>query len=285
MPSLDLPRLKRLARRAALGLLAAAVALVALSAARASLYDVDRLAREAPRGTALMRARAAAAGRAGRAWHPRQTWVPYERISPLLRRAVLTAEDAAFYRHGGLDWTELKAAACRDLEERRVVRGGSTITQQLAKNLYLGDRRPLTRKLTEVFLALRMERALSKRRIFELYLNLIEWGDGIFGAEAAARHYFGVSAAELSPRQATLLAAVIINPRRYSVLDPPRRIERRVRMIAGRLHRRGALDDAQYARALGLPPPAAAPDSGAAAAPDSGAGVAPVGPLSPPASP
>jgi monofunctional biosynthetic peptidoglycan transglycosylase len=249
------------------------VALVVLSAVHAGLYDVDRLAREAPRRTALMRARAAAARRAGRAWRPRQTWVAYERVSPLLRRAVLTAEDAAFYRHGGLDWNEIRAAARRDLEERRVVRGGSTITQQLARNLYLGDRRTPTRKLTEVFLALRMERALSKRRIFELYLNLIEWGDGVFGAEAAARHYFGVSAAELSPRQATLLAAVIINPRRYSVLAPSRRIERRVRMIAGRMHRRGALDDAQYAQALGLPPPAP-PDS-----------AAPAEPLSPPASP
>jgi len=246
MPSLDLPRLKRLARRAALGLLAAAVALVALSAARASLYDVDRLAREAPRGTALMRARAAAAGRAGRAWHPRQTWVPYERISPLLRRAVLTAEDAAFYRHGGLDWTELKAAACRDLEERRVVRGGSTITQQLAKNLYLGDRRTLTRKLTEVFLALRMERALSKRRIFELYLNLIEWGDGIFGAEAAARHYYGKPASALSSMEAARLATVLPNPIRFNPLSDQKYVTFRANLIHSIMVRRGiAIEDFQ----------------------------------------
>jgi monofunctional glycosyltransferase len=278
--------MKRALVRAAIALSAAAVALAVLSAARAGLYDVDRLAREVPQRTALMRARSAAARRAGRAWRPRQAWVPYERISPLLRHAVLTAEDAAFYQHGGLDWSELRAAARRDLEERRVVRGGSTITQQLAKNLYLGDRRTVTRKLTEVFVALRMERALSKRRIFELYLNLIEWGDGVFGAEAAARHYFGVSAADLSPRQATLLAAVIINPRRFSVLAPSRRIERRVRMIAGRMHRRGALDDAQYAQALGLPPPAP-PDSAAPGAPDTAVARAGAvgGPLSPPASP
>jgi monofunctional glycosyltransferase len=282
--------MKRTARPAALFVIAACVALVALSAVRAGLYDVDRLAREVPRRTALMRARAVAAERAGRAWSPHQVWVPYERISPLLRRAVLTAEDDAFYQHGGLDWNELKAAARRDLEERRAVRGGSTITQQLAKNLYLGDQRTLTRKLTEVFLALRMERALSKHRIFELYLNLIEWGDGVFGAEAAARHYFGVPAAALSPRQAALLAAVIINPRRYSALAPSRRIERRVRMIAGRMHRRGALDDAQYAQALGLPPTAPA-DSSAPAGPDSlaapgaDAGGTPRDPLSPPAPP
>ena len=259
-------------------LLGACVALAALSAARAGLYDVARLARAVPARTAIMLEREAAAARAGRPWRMRHTWVPYDRISPLLRRAVLTAEDDAFYQHGGLDWSELRAAARRDLEERRVVRGGSTITQQLAKNLFLGDGRTVTRKLTEVFLALRMERTLSKRRIFELYLNLIEWGDGVFGAEAAARRYFGVSAADLSPRQALLLAAVIINPHRYSVLDPPRRIERRVRMIASRMRRRGALDQAQYDQALGLPPPAP-PDSGATAGDSLGA------PLSPPATP
>lgn len=259
-------------------LLAAGVALVALSAARAGLYDVARLARAVPRRTAIMIEREATAAQRGRPWRVRQTWVPYDRISPLLRRAVLTAEDDAFYQHGGLDWSELRAAARRDLEERRVVRGGSTITQQLAKNLFLGSHRTVTRKLTEVLLALRMERTLSKRRIFELYLNLIEWGDGVFGAEAAARHYFGVPASDLSPRQALLLAAVIINPRRYPVLDPPRRIERRVRMIASRMHRRGALDQAQYDQALGLPPPVP-PDS--AALPGDSLDA----PLSPPATP
>ena len=238
-------------------------ALTALSAARAGLHDVAALARRAPRRTALMRQRAAEAARKGRAFGVSQVWTPYDRISPLLRRAVLVAEDDAFYQHGGLDWNELKAAARRNLEERRVVRGGSTITQQLAKNLFLGDRRTLTRKLTEVFLAMRMERALGKRRIFELYLNQIEWGDGVFGAEAAARRYFGVSAADLAPRQAVLLAAVIINPRRYSVVEPSRRIERRVRMIASRLRRRGVLSEAQYAEAVGLRPPPPAPDSGA----------------------
>jgi monofunctional biosynthetic peptidoglycan transglycosylase len=264
---------------AAVLLLAACAVLVALSAARAGLFDVARLAHAVPGRTALMRQREAAAARRGRSWHLRRTWVPYERISPLLRRAVLTAEDDAFYQHGGLDWSELQAAARRDLEQRRVVRGGSTITQQLARNVYLGDERTLTRKLTEVFLALRMERALSKRRIFELYLNLIEWGDGVFGAEAAAQRWFGVPAAELSPRQALLLAAVIINPHRYSVLEPSRRIERRVRMIAGRMRRRGALDETQYREALGLPPPAMPGDP--AAAPADSAGTA----LSPPAIP
>ena len=105
-----------------------------------------------------------------------------------------------------------------------------------------------------MFLALRLEKALSKRRIFELYLNEIEWGDGVFGAEAAAQRYFGVSAADLDARQATLLAAVIINPRKYSPLAPSRRIERRVHIIASRLHARGALDDQQYQLAIGQAP-------------------------------
>ena len=248
--------MKRLLLAVALLLALGLGGLAAWSAARAGLYDVASLARREPRRTALMRQRAAQAARHGRPYSVAQIWAPYERVSPLLRRAVLVAEDDAFYEHGGLDWDEMAAAARRDLEARHVVRGGSTITQQLAKNVYLGDERTITRKFTEMFLAMRMERLLSKRRIFELYLNLIEWGDGVFGAEAAARRYFGVHAADLSPRQALLLAAVIINPRRFSVLDPPRRIERRVRMIASCLRRRGFLDPTQYAEAIGAPPPA-----------------------------
>lgn len=124
-----------------------------------------------------------------------------------------------------------------------------------------------------------MERTLSKRCIFELYLNLIEWDDGVFGAEAAERQYFGVSTTDLSPRQALPLAAVIINPHRYPVLDPPRRIERRVRMIASRMRRRRALDHTQRDQVPGLPPPAPSPDSTAAPGDPLGA------PLSPPATP
>src|SRR5262245_693677 len=111
---------------------------------------------------------------------------------PCSGRAVLTAEDDAFFVHGGLDWNEIEASARVNLEKRRLVRGGSTITQQLARNLYLGNQRTPTRKLAEIFLAYRLERALDKRRIFELYLNLIEWGEGTFGIEAAARRYYNV---------------------------------------------------------------------------------------------
>lgn len=237
-----------------LGLVAIA-GFVGWCAARAWTYPVDDLARRAPERTALMRQREREARERGVALRIDRRWVPYDRISPLLRRAVLVAEDDAFFSHGGLDWNEIQASAKANIEKRRIVRGGSTITQQLAKNLFLGDRRTPDRKLIELFVAFRLERALTKRRILELYLNLIEWGDGIFGAEAAARRHFGVSAAGLSPRQAGLLAAVIINPRRYSPKQPTRRIEKRVRTIASRLKRRGVLDGEQYRRMIGAPEP------------------------------
>ena len=231
-----------------------AAGLVAYAWVRASLCPVEALMSRAPRRTALMRQRAAEAERAGLPYRIDQRWVSYEGVSPLLRRAILIAEDDAFYTHGGLDWNEIRAAAGTNLKKRRLVRGGSTITQQLARNLFLGDSKSPQRKLTEVFVTLRLERALSKRRIFELYLNLIEWGDGIFGAEAASRRYFDVPASRLDERQAILLAAVIINPRRYSPLHPPRRIEQRVRIIAARLLKRGFLTEDQYLTAVGRPP-------------------------------
>ena len=231
------------------------VAWLTFAALDAEGVDVLALRNHVPRPTAIMLERAREAQQAGRAFVPEQQWVSYDDVSPLLRRAVLVAEDDAFFSHSGLDWNEIRASARRDLAAGRVVRGGSTITQQLAKNLYLGDERSLARKFKEMILAVRMERALGKRRIFELYLNEIEWGDGVFGIEAAARRDFGVSASALNPRQAVLLAAVIINPRRYSTISPEPRIQRRAGIIASRLHRRGALDDREYQLALGVTPP------------------------------
>jgi monofunctional biosynthetic peptidoglycan transglycosylase len=231
-----------------------AVGFLVVLAASTGLPSVDDLARTTPRHTALMRARAAEALRRGRPFAVDERWISYDRISPLLRRAVLIAEDDAFFSHDGLDWNEIRESARVNLARGRVVRGGSTITQQLAKNLYLGEERTLLRKLREILLARRLERTLSKRRIFELYLNLIEWGDGVFGAEAAARRHFGTSASDLTPRQAALLAAVIINPRRFSPVDPAPRIEKRMRMILGRMRRRGFLSEEEYQVALGRAP-------------------------------
>ena len=234
-------------------LLALIAALVAWCWVDAQRYDLAGLERKTPRRTALMVQREREARAKGRTPRFDQRTVSYSRIAPVLRRAVLVAEDDAFFQHDGLDWNEIQASARRNWEERRVARGGSTVTQQLARNLFLGTARTPTRKLTEVFVATRLEQALSKRRIFEIYLNVIEWGDGIYGIEAASRRYFGVPASALNPRQAVLLAAVIINPRRYSVLDPPRRIEARARMIARRLHRRGLLDERDFRIALNEP--------------------------------
>jgi len=231
-----------------------AVALVAWAFVRTQAFDVEALARRNPGRTAVMRQREREAAAHGRPYHEARVWVPYGQVSPHLRRAVLVAEDDAFFSHDGLDWNEIRESARHDLRTGRLARGGSTITQQLAKNLWLGTARTPMRKLEEMFLAVRLERALTKKRIFELYLNVIEWGDGVYGCEAAARRWFGTSAAALDARQSVRLAAVIINPRRFSPLEPPRRIERRIRTIATRLKRRGDLSEADWRSVLGLPP-------------------------------
>lgn len=141
--------------------------------------------------------------------------VEYDRISNWLKRAVVAAEDARFMDHGGIDWTALQKAMEENREAGGVVRGGSTITQQLAKNLFLSPRQSYVRKAQEAVIALMLEAVLDKRRILELYLNMIEWGDGVFGAAAAARHYYDVPVASLSRWQAAVLAARIPNPRFY----------------------------------------------------------------------
>jgi monofunctional biosynthetic peptidoglycan transglycosylase len=175
------------------------------------------------------------AAQRGRPLRHYQIWVPYTRMSPSLKRAVLVAEDDAFWQHQGIDMEQLKISIRNDIAKGQAIRGGSTITQQLAKNLYLSPSRDPVRKLRELIIARRMEAALSKARIFEIYLNVIEWGDGIWGAEAAARSYFGTSAASLSPEQAALLAGAIINPRVYSPAHPNARLLRRQRIILSRM--------------------------------------------------
>lgn len=145
----------------------------------------------------------------------RYTWVPYERISGNLKRALVAAEDAKFVDHEGFDWEGIQLALEKNQKKGRVVAGGSTITQQLAKNLFLTPSRSYWRKAEEAAITVMLEGLLPKRRILELYLNVIEWGNGIFGAEAAARRYFGIAAGELSAEQAARLAAMAPNPRFY----------------------------------------------------------------------
>lgn len=145
----------------------------------------------------------------------RHKWIPYDRISVNLKRALVASEDAKFVDHEGFDWEGIQHAYQKNLRKGRVVAGGSTISQQLAKNLFLSTRRSPWRKLEEALITVMLETVMDKRRIFEIYLNIIEWGNGVFGAEAAAQHYFRVSAAQLTAEQSAMLAAMIPNPRYY----------------------------------------------------------------------
>ncbi|HYP27778.1 MAG TPA: monofunctional biosynthetic peptidoglycan transglycosylase [Blastocatellia bacterium] len=185
-----------------------------------------------PGVSAMMQQRAAEAEAAGLPAKREQSTVPYSRISPNLVRAVLAGEDSRFFDHSGFDWEEIKKAAEKDWEEKRFHRGASTVSQQLAKNLFLSTSKNPLRKLHEALITWEMEHILSKRRILELYLNVIEWGDGIYGAEAAAQHYFNTSASSLSPEQAAFLSAIIPNPRgAYNPNKHRRRVERRKNLI------------------------------------------------------
>ena len=244
----------------AVGLGLAAIALcVAIAVVRVGPIDVRGLASRPPARSAMMLEREREAREQKRYYQESWHWVPLERISATLRRAVLVAEDDKFFTHDGLDWDEIRISAQRNLRAHKIVRGGSTITQQLAKNLWLGSSRTPWRKFEELILAMRLERDLSKRRILELYLNTIEWGEGIYGVDAAARYWFGTGAASLDANQSIRLAAVIINPRVFSPVTPSDRIENRIKMIAERLRRRGAISEDQYRVTLGLPPEAPAP--------------------------
>lgn len=201
--------------------------------------DIVALKNKNPTETAFMRYHAERAKREGRPFRKKQIWVPLKAISQDLREAVVVAEDGTFWSHEGFDWYEFKESLERDLEEFRAVRGASTITQQLVKNLYLSPSKNPLRKIKEWILTWYMEQTLSKTRILELYLNLIEWGDGIYGAEAAARTYFGKSASELTREEAARLAAVIPNPRRFRANSDSRYVQRRAALILSRMEARG----------------------------------------------
>lgn len=162
-------------------------------------------------------------------------WVPYEKISVHLKRALIASEDAKFLQHDGFDWEGMQAAWEKNLEKGRIVAGGSTITQQLAKNLLLSGKRTPWRKIEEANITVWMELLLPKRRIFEIYLNIIEWGDGVFGAEAAARHYYRVSASKLTAEQAAKLAAMVPNPRYYDKNRNDRKLLRKATIIQKRM--------------------------------------------------
>lgn len=199
--------------------------------------NVKRLAKANPTTTAWMELRDAEARDKGRKPRRLQTWVTLALISPNLKNAVLIAEDASFFQHEGLDYNEIREAVKVNAEKLEFARGASTITQQLAKNLYLSPSKNPLRKIKELAITFALERSLTKKRIFEIYLNVIEWGDGVYGAEAAARHYFAKSCATLSEEEAAALAAIIINPRRYSPVEPNKRIRNRIALIQARMQK------------------------------------------------
>ncbi len=200
-----------------------------------AMPDVAALRTANPSITALIEARQAQAKEQGRSVGRHWIWVPLSRISPYLRQAVVAAEDASFFSHEGFDWEGLKDAALYDLEKGELKRGGSTITQQLAKNLYLSSERSLLRKAHEALITRSLEQHLSKDRILELYLNVAEWGNGVYGAEAASRHHFMKPARDLSADEAAWLAAMLPAPRRYDPIRKTTALTRRHERILRRM--------------------------------------------------
>ena len=162
-------------------------------------------------------------------------WVTYAKISNNLKRAVIASEDARFLEHEGFDWDGIQKAYRKNIKKGKIVAGGSTISQQLAKNLFLSNQRTPWRKSEEAIITVMLENILTKQRILEIYLNIIEWGEGVFGAEAASRHYYKTSAANLNAVQAAKLAAMIPNPRFYDVHSNTRYLNRRVTTIQARM--------------------------------------------------
>jgi monofunctional biosynthetic peptidoglycan transglycosylase len=207
----------------------------------ATFPNVEELKRGFPKTTSFMDIRRAELRSEGKNDSLRYTPVSYDRISPYLRRGVLVAEDNGFYEHSGVDTQAMREAFERDWKRKQITQGGSTITQQLAKNLYLSPSRNPLRKVREYFLARALERHLTKKRILELYLNVVEMGERVYGAEAASQLYFHKHASALSPREAALLAGCLPNPRSMTPDEPNKRLRARQRMILSRLGRWGYL--------------------------------------------
>jgi monofunctional biosynthetic peptidoglycan transglycosylase len=200
-----------------------------------TLPDVRPLATSNPTTTAFIELRAEEALANGQRPRRIQRWVGYSHVSQALKRAVLVAEDDAFFQHEGVDLAQLQESLEVDWAKGRFTRGASTITQQLAKNLYLSPSKNPLRKLRELIIARRLEAELRKARILELYLNVIEWGDGIYGCEAASRTYFQSPASLLNASEAALLAGAIINPRLLNPARPTGRLLRRQQLILRRM--------------------------------------------------
>ncbi len=205
-----------------------------------SLPDIESLKRHNPKKTAFMEYREREWKRQGKKYRIQQKWVPISQISPYLIKAVLIAEDDKFWRHEGFDYEAMQKAMEKDIKAGKFKAGGSTISQQLAKNLYLSPSKNSLRKIEEAVITWRMEKLLSKKRILELYLNVAEWGDtGIFGIEAAAGHYYGKSASNLTPEESARLASVLPNPKRYNPAGDSKYVVNRSNLIYNIMIKRG----------------------------------------------
>jgi monofunctional biosynthetic peptidoglycan transglycosylase len=250
-------------RRALLLLLAALLGYaVYLVAGLPSRSEVRALAKTNPGRTSLMLQREAEAKAAGRRRRFEQSFVPIARVSRNLIHAVISSEDQKFFGHEGVDWEAIQASIEKDIERRRFAVGGSTISQQLVKNLFFGTQKSLTRKLREVLVVRWLEADLSKKRILELYLNVIEWGDGVYGCEAAARRYYGKAAADLTEEEAAGLAGMIPNPRRIHPELSPARFARAQKRVVWLMARAGYVKrDLGTLGAEPPPEPAGDPDA------------------------
>lgn len=200
-----------------------------------TLPNVEPLKNTTLKVTALMQQRINEAAQQGKKLKIRQRWVSINRIPKLLQRSVRITEDASFYKHNGIDWQELKLAFKKNIQEKRFARGASTITQQLAKNLYLSTDKNLFRKLKEVFITYQMEKHLSKTRIMEIYLNSIEFGPGIFGVGAASYTYFGKHVSSLSVQEMVRLTAIIPKPLKVRPTSNARWLKWKARWIVKKL--------------------------------------------------
>lgn len=200
--------------------------------------SIAQLPTKNPTETALMRQRIEEAHEKGETLKIDQRWTALTNIPRHVRMAILVSEDGAFYSHAGVDWHEVQASLETNWEQGRIVRGGSTITQQLAKNLYLSTSRDPIRKIKELIITWILEATLNKKRILELYLNIIEWGHGVFGIEAAAQRYFHKPASQLSREEGARLAAVIPSPLRHQPTEATSYVEKKSRLILRRMSTR-----------------------------------------------
>ena len=259
-------RQSQVRRGATIALVALGVLAVGVVALFASLPDVSPLAKTPPRTTAFIELRRQEAAAAQRRFALRWNWQPLERISPLLIEAVIVSEDVRFWDHEGVDWDAVEKAAEKNLEKGRIAIGASTITQQVAKNLYLSPSKNPVRKLREMLITRRLETQLSKERILEIYLNVAEWGDGVFGAEAAARRWFGCSALELGPTQAARLALALPNPRQRAPNVRSNQLDRRAARLVRLMEQHGLVTPpAPPPPESPLAPPVSPPDGEAPA--------------------